>query len=354
MRLRPSAALLAVGLIAVLAIAPISGCAKAEDKPKEVTSAWPVANFERRVPKPEGPPRWPLTGLTAPGADAIAKRVLSIKIENSPAARPQTGLQSADVVYESLAEGGITRFNALFHSQLPDDIGPVRSARLSDLWIVPQYGALFFFSGASTYVNGRVKQAGVPNLSQDAGVSYPYYRSSQRAAPHNLFIKGERAVEEGIKRGYPATQSLRGFTFDYRKSDATPTVTVIDIPFSQANRVKWTYDVESRTYKRDNNGKAHTDAKTGKQLEAKNVVVMWAPMKFSGHRDVSGNETYDIELSGQNQVSVFREGQRFDGMWYADKQNPPVFKNSDGTVIRLSPGNTWFQVIPTNVNISMQ
>lgn len=353
MRFRPTLRPCPLVLLAALVLILLAGCSKTQAG-NQLTSAWPVANAERRVPKPEGPPRWPLTGLTAPNAAAMSQRVVSVKIENSAASRPQTGLQSADVVYESLAEGGITRFNALFHSAIPKDIGPVRSARLSDLWIVPQYDALFFFSGASTFVSGRVKKAGIPNLSEDAGVTYPFYRSRQRNAPHNLMLIGDRAREEGIRKGYPATQTLRPFSFDYRKTESTPTVSQIDIPFAPGNRVKWTYDPKARAYKRDNNGRAHTDTQTGKQLTAQNVVVMWAAMKYSGHRDVAGNETYDIELSGQNRASIFREGQRYDGTWTADAENPPVFKSSDGTVIRLSPGNSWFEVIPTNVNISLR
>ena len=353
MRLRHVSTLCAIVLVFVLA-AGLSACKSKEDTPAEVTSAWPVANMEHRVAKPEGPPRWPLTGLTAPSADAVAQRVVSIKVENSAAARPQSGLQNADVVYESIAEGGITRFNALFHSKIPDVIGPVRSARLSDLWIVPQYNALFYFSGASYFVNSRVRKAGVDNLSEDAGVTYPFYRSRQRSAPHNLYLEGDRVREEGRRRKFATTQTLRPFSFDYRTTDLTPTVTEIDIPFSTANRVKWTYDQKTRAYKRENNGRTHTDANSGKQLTAKNVVVMWAAMKYSGRRDVAGSETYDIELGGKNRVSVFREGQRYDGMWYADAKAPPVFKSSDGTVIRLSPGNSWFEVIPTNVNISLR
>ena len=88
---------------------------------------WPEADTERTVAKPAEPPRWPLTGLEAPSAEAITQRVVSVKIENSAEARPQTNLQLADVVYESVTEGGITRFNAIFHSQAPEVVGPVRS-----------------------------------------------------------------------------------------------------------------------------------------------------------------------------------------------------------------------------------
>ena len=102
-----------------------SGCG-GKQLPK-LSSAWPTASAERVVPKPPTPPRWPLTGLPHRAPRPTKRRALSIKIENSDAARPQTGLQSADVVYEEVTEGGITRFNAIFQSKLPKVVGPVRS-----------------------------------------------------------------------------------------------------------------------------------------------------------------------------------------------------------------------------------
>ena len=133
--------MLVMTLTVILAMTALTGC----KKQAEVVASWPAADSERSVVKPAEPPRWPLTGLEAPSAEAVTQRVVSVKIENSPEARPQTNLQLADVVYESVTEGGITRFNAIFHSQSPDLIGPVRSARLSDTYIVPQYHALFGF-----------------------------------------------------------------------------------------------------------------------------------------------------------------------------------------------------------------
>jgi hypothetical protein len=257
-------------------------------------------------------------------------------------------------VYESITEGGITRFNCMFHSTDPGEVGPVRSARLSDIDIVPQYDALFAFSGASGSVNTAVKRAGIQNLSQDVGVSRGYRRSSQRSAPHNLYLTLATARDEGVKRGYPATQVLRPLQFDKRSAESSAVVSGITIPFSPANTAQWTYDDANDYYLRENNGRAHTDQLTGSQVHATNVVVMWATMSAVAKRDVTGSATYDIELVGTNRVSVFRNGKRFDGAWTAAKGAPPTFKATDGTAIRLAPGNTWFQVVPTNVNISMR
>ena len=322
-------------------------------RPAEVTSAWPIADSERVVSKPPEPALWPLSGLVAPDSLAITRRPLSVKIENSPVSRPQTGLNSADVVYESVAEGGITRFNAIFQSQMPKTVGPVRSARLSDLWIVPQYHALFVFSGASVQVNNAVKAARLSNLSQDVGVSAPYSRSSARLAPHNLYLDTKKAYAEAAKRGMAITEDVPRLQFSPRMAANAATITVVSIPFSDANNVVWTYSEAEKQYYRVNDGKKHLDAATSKQIAATNVVVLWARYAASS-RDKLGSTTYDINLGGTGRASVFRNGQRLDGTWTADNTAPPRFTAADGTPIKLAPGTTWFQVIPLSVSITMK
>lgn len=340
---------IAVSIVLLLGV--LAGCSK---KPEPVvTSAWPVATTERVVPQPPVPPRWPYTGKDAPSSAAVMRRPLSIKIENSPNARPQTGLNSADLIYESITEGGITRFNCIFHSTPPKTVGPVRSARLSDLWIVPQYDGIFFFSGASTSVNRAVNRARITNLSQDNGIAFPYWRSSQRSAPHNLMLDTQKAYAEAKKRKVPVTARLEPLQFDRRSITATPVITAIEIPFSQANRVRWEYDESRKKYLRWNNSAAHKDAATGKQVEADNVVVMWVKYKPISH-DKVGSTTYDVNLGGSGRVSIFRAGQRFDGTWTAGRDAPPRFKDAQGKPIKLSVGRTWFQVIPLDGTITME
>lgn len=341
---------LAAFLLAALLLGSVAGC----NKPvTEITSPWPVANREREAAKPPAPLVWPFTGEKAPGQATVARRPLSVKIENSPASRPQTGLNSADVVYETISEGGITRFNCIFHSEIPPQVGPVRSARLSDTWIVPQYDALFFFSGASSSTNRSIKAAGLPNLSQDAGVSAPYSRSSSKSAPHNLYMNTDRAYPAAKAKGYEITAKPVPLQYVKRSTDETPVISQITIPFSQANTVRWTYDRDSKTYARENNGRVHVDEATGKQVRTENVVVLWANYKpFS--RDKSGSTTYQIELGGRGRASVFHDGQRYDGTWVATRQSPPRFVDAKGRAIKLAQGSTWFQVIPLNGSITMK
>lgn len=343
-------AVVVVGALAAAVTVGLSSC----KREAELVAIWPNANVERTIAKPAEPPRWPLTGLEAPSAEAVVQRVVSVKIENSPEARPQTNLQLADVVYESVTEGGITRFNAIFHSEAPDVVGPVRSGRFSDTYIVPQYHALFGFSGASPQVNAAINSRDIENLSEDAGVTAPFTRSKKRSAPHNLYGDIPAFRAEGERRGMPATLAITGLAFDRRASiDETPTITAITIPFSSANTVKWTYDPASRVYLRVNNGKAFNDEGTGKQLGATNVVVIWAQHKAMSS-DKVGSTTYNIVLTGSGRAAVFRGGQRYDCTWEATADAPPVFKTADGTQVKLARGNTWMQVVKTDVNITME
>lgn len=335
--------------VALALVFSTTGCRK---QPK-ITSAWPTADKERTVPEPPAALVYPYRGTQAPEADSVTRRPLSVKIENSPQARPQTGLSRADVVYETIAEGGITRFNCIFHSDVPDVIGPVRSARLSDLWIVPQYDALFFFSGASTGVNSAIRKAGLPNLSEDAGVTKPYSRSTRKAAPHNLFLDGTQMYSTAQSRDMRVTSKPVPLQYMKRAKPATETISEVVIPFSQANISRWVYDAKTKTYARFNNGRPHLDEGSSEQIDAENVVVMWVEYT-SARRDKVGSNTWNINLGGKGRVSVFHGGQRYDGTWHADKKSPPRFKNASGDTIRLVPGRTWFHAIPLNVDITMK
>ena len=339
-------------LVAVILV--VTGVFDAEEEEEAapvVTSAWPVAVKERVVPQPPEPVRWPLTGVEALSAEEVAgTRIVAVKIENSPAARPQTNLDQADIVYEALTEGGITRFNALFHSRTPDDIGPVRSARPSDIQLVPQYSALFANSGANTTVLRRLRSSGIENLDH-GGTGAAYWRVRGRSAPHNLHVNITRIREAALARGYAATQTVDALVFSPSVDPAHgPSVTSgVTVPFSPQNRVDWSYVPDENVYLRENNGQPHVD-RSGEQYRARNVVVMWAQTSATGPAGIGGR-TLEISLVGSNRVSVFRDGVRIDGTWEASADKPPVFRDAEGRIVRLGPGVTWFQVVPTNVDI---
>jgi hypothetical protein len=323
-------------------------------KPAAVISAWPMANGERSVSPPPEPPRYPLTGLVVPDKDATRARPLSIKVENSPPARPQTGLNSADVAYETVVEGGITRFNLIFQSKSPKIVGPVRSARLSDLWIVPQYHAVFYYSGASNSVTSRLKQADLPDLSQDAGVTFPYYRSGARSAPHNLYLTTSKARTEAKRRKLDLNVSVPKLEFGAASTLSTATaIKSVFVPLSTFSNVTWKYNKKRDVFLRQNNRVIHRDAATGKQVAAKNVVVMWCKYTAASH-DKLNSTTWSVKMGGSGRATIFRNGHRYNGKWVATRTQPPHFVDKHGRPIRLARGNTWFEVVPLDVNISMK
>lgn len=323
----------------------VSGCTK------EKKTEYPQVTSEPTTKQPEVPIVWPYTGLEAPSATDITKRPVSIKIENSNPARPQKGLNSADVVYETIAEGGITRFNCIFQSNVPAEVGPVRSARLSDIYIVPQYNTMLFFSGANKQVLARIKEVGINNMSQNKAASL-YHRVSFKAAPHNLYLKTKHINKVAESHGYSLTTDNRALSFEKIASQETSSAaTKIKIPFSYYAKIEWDFDANTNTYTRINSGEMHKDASTGEQVRAKNVVVMWAKYTQQNKKDAHGSVTYDITLAGEGKAAVFKNGARINGTWKAEKNQPPHFYDEAGQEVKLNPGNTWFEVPPKDIAI---
>jgi hypothetical protein len=314
-----------------------------------IEAVWPKAVSERAAPRPPAPPKWPLTGLDAPDEAATRTRVVSVKIENSPAARPQSNLDQADIVYETVTEGGITRFNALFQSMSPEMVGPVRSARLSDTYIVPQYHALFAHCGGDPDLRAELADKSRFDDVDQFFNPAAYWRGGGR-----LLTDIAKVRTQGIdKRGYEATLQITGLAFKKAPPSGAPTCTAVTVPFSSGNSVTWAYDAASRVYARSINGKPHTDRESKRQYTASNVVVLWA--KVRGVKTTKwGSPVLEIQLNGSGRASVFRDGARIDGTWTTAGKEPPVFKAPDGTTIKLAPGNTWFQVIANDQNISFK
>ena len=317
-------------------------------EPEERAALALIIEVPEREPEPI---RWPFSGIPIEEGDDITRRPLSVKIENSTAARPQTGLNAADVVYETIAEGGITRFNAIYQSTIPKQLGPVRSARLSDLWIVPQYDGLFFFSGANSTVLSRVRNSTIDNMSHNAASSL-YKRVSFRSAPHNLYIDANKAHDLADSKGFDITGEYVGFEWGKPSEETTLTATTVSIPFSSYANVKWEWDADDHVYKRFHGTTKHMDAATDEQVRASNVVVMWAKYTPQSKKDAAGSLTYDIDLGGSGKAEVFKDGVRIKATWEATRDTPPVLLDRDGKVIKLNPGTTWFEVPPTTVKIS--
>jgi hypothetical protein len=336
----------------VLAIACAATLLAACSNTRVLDSVWPEAIAERSVQRPPGPAHWPLTGLDATNPQLVRQRIVSVKVENSAQARPQSNLDQADLVYETVTEGGITRFNALYQSLSPRSVAPVRSARTSDLSIVPEYQALFAHVGGAKDVLRQLKNHSKYNDVDQLYNPAPYRRGKDRVAPHNVYVDVVKLRDWGIsKLGYESSAAVRPFPFDRSSVAGTPTATFVSIPFSSSNKATWAYNAKTNRYARSTNGTPHKDKVSNKQYTASNVVVMWATIRRLNERDANGSPVFNVVLTGKGRVTIFRNGRRFDGTWSTPGSVPPTFRAKNGTVLRLTPGNSWFEVIGNDQHI---
>ncbi len=281
----------------------------------------------------------PLTGeLTNGRSDRPA---LALKIDNAPGARPHVGLNSADIVYEEMVEGQLSRFIAIYQSQVPSEVGPIRSIRTGDFDVIQQFNTpLLGASGANRFVLNQLKTEPVINVNAlVAGGAY--YRVRGRSAPHNLITSPARLWEfAGNNGGTP------GPAFVYRRTDATalPTATNVQsltINFGSSTAT-YHWDQGANGWARDQNGTAHKDSR-GQRIAPDNVVVQVT------HYDVSAADSQSPEAVsvGSGQVFVLTNGYLVEGTWSrANPDSAVVLKDSSGTIIKLATGTTWVALAP--------
>jgi hypothetical protein len=308
----------------------------------------PAGAFIGPPPPPPagGPPAVnPFTGL--PGG-RLDRRPVFVCINNDVAARPQYGLNAADLVYEYVMEGrAITRYTALFWSQDAARIGPVRSARLVNVQMTSLYGAALLCSGASSGVRYILKhQVHFPYLDVDLDDPSNTVYSFSLGNYYVTRLQTDTGRLEKYVRGWNvnAIPNTRGLRFgDY--GGGTPTSRV-EIPYPAAARTAWVWN-GGQWGRLGYDGGPYLDAATGGQITADNVVIQWAPHQATDMvEDSLGTTGIRILLVGSGPVKILRDGKAIDGVWRADDPNqPPEFFDAAGAAIPLHPGRTWFQVV---------
>lgn len=285
----------------------------------------------------------PLSGVQVV-PELASRPVTGIMIENSLDARPQSGLLEAGVVYEAIAEGGITRFLALFQDTQPQYIGPVRSLRPYYLDWAAAFDASIAHVGGSPEALKQVR-SGLKDLDQffNAG---SYWRVSNRAAPHNVYTSFERLDSLNKSKGYTSSK----FTSWPRKPDSVvnpPAARTIDINISSARyNSRYDYDATTNSYLRSEGGAPHkatasANDTVGQQLHPKVVIAL--AMGYS-IVDSAGHSGYATNGSGS--MYVFQDGTVNQGTWSkADRNSQFEFKDAAGTPIKLNAGQTWVVVV---------
>lgn len=296
----------------------------------------------------------PLTGETVSDPAVLDRRPIAVKISNyPPAVRPQSGLNGADLIFEHYAEGGVTRFTAIFYDTDVDRIGSIRSGRLIDLEIPKMYDAAFAYSGASGPVRQMIRNSTFFNriISPDFGHG-GFYRveDPNKAFEHTLFTDTPRLramlEERGLNNRPEPTSNM---AFSHEPPAGGTAATGIEIQYIGTNAF-WQYNESSERYLRWTDGVAHNDGNTGQQLHVSNVIVLAAHHQDTDIlEDLVGGGHYSIEIQvwGEGPVSIFRDGQRFDGRWRRDAETDMLtFYDPAGTVLPLDVGNSFIQLVP--------
>lgn len=293
--------------------------------------------------QPEGP-ICPLTGLPYHGE----YKPVAMIIENSPAARPQSGLIDADLVYEAHAEGGITRFLAIFLSEMPEKVGPIRSLRHYFMHMAREWDALLVHYGQSFIAEQQFNSIQVHRLNglYMAGEG-PFWRDRSRKAPHNVYINAKDCIEQ-----IDFKQQERGFEFTTNPLADGREYKRLIIPYHKsASMVEYRYDEEKGLNMRYINGEPHVDKETGEQLYNKNIIVQYAK-----HGILEPGAGYrEIELIGSGKAVYFIGGRYEEGTWHREGPNAPTqYLDGSGKPIRLAPGKTWIEVVPRDMEISVE
>ncbi len=327
--------------------------------PPTFTPEPPTATPDPVTPTPAGSPtpdlsmRCPLTGLNDPGKPWLTRRPLLIKIDNSPPARPQSGISQADIVIEHYVEGGVTRFDAVFWCSDSADIGPIRSARIIDFDLTTMFQAILVHVGASNENLAVLKQMFGNRLMDENEFKAPFHRIKERDAPYNTYTSSQGLWVVAPQRGITQTGiQLNGLAFDEAVPPGGQPATHVVLPLdSRFSDTVWDYAADQKAYRKFLLGDPLVDAGAdNRQVQDANVVVVFAQHTLTDIiEDVLGSRSIRIDLKGHGRVLVFRDGQVYEGQWVRDDPNGFIrFVDASGKDLVLRPGRSWWEVVPTD------
>ena len=337
-----------VGAAVLLVGAGIAWAVTAGTKKPSPTATAGAPNIPNTPPTTVGA-LCPLTGVPASASSVPPRPALAVKVDNYPQARPQSGLDQADIVFEEPVEGGITRLVAVFQCQSPALVGPIRSARAVDAPILDQLSRpILIHVGGINPVIALLQNA---NLINDD----LYYRGSivktvpGRYAPYDTYVSAASAWALNPTDTKPPAAL---FTYSSTAPAGTP-VTSIHIPFTGTNNTLWTWDAASGHWLLSYSGRAANVAGGG-QIATTNIVVQSVHVTYGPwlENDVGGLEVQS-QLTGSGPLTVLRNGVAITGTWHrATVNDPTTLTASDGSPIALQPGQTWVEIVPSTVPVT--
>jgi Protein of unknown function (DUF3048) N-terminal domain/Protein of unknown function (DUF3048) C-terminal domain len=328
---------------------------------------------------PPAPGVLPLLGIAG---DVPQRAALAVKIENTERGRPPTGLVQADVVFEEVVEGGLTRLLAVYQSQDPETVGPVRSARSTDLLILTELGRpLFAWSGANATFAAAVEAADLVDVGFEAADD-AYRRDDGRRAPYNLYASPEELRAAASEADADANEAeaeaeANEAEADASEAEADASATPPDPLFeyraagmvlagpgvvtassftaggpsspeaaSLATSIRWDWDPAAGVWVRTQDGTPHIDD-AGTPVTAVNVVIRSTPYHDSGVRDSVGAVVPEAAMVGEGEAWLLSSGQAQPGRWHKPSADAPTtYTDLDGAPLLLAPGQTWVEVLP--------
>jgi hypothetical protein len=290
--------------------------------------------------EPAGPV-YPLTGLPVTDAAAAARPALVVKIDNNRAARPQSGLNEADIVFEEIVEVQ-TRFAAIFHSQVSDPVGPIRSGRTQDIDLLGSFNKpLFTWSGGNRNVTRAIEASDLVSLSAQKNRVYQgggFFRASDRRSPHNLYAQTTMLWTLAPADAGPPPQQFQYLGPDDEAAGDPATGLAGDM---DGLAITWTHDPATGRYARTSGGTVHTDANGGTPVTTDNVVVMYVVYRPSP----ADRRSPEAQTIGSGTATVFTGGRTVQGTWTrSDRLSPVVLTTAAGDPILLTPGRTFVEL----------
>lgn len=278
-------------------------------------------------------------------------RPVAVIIDNLPKARPQAGLKNADLVVETLAEGGVTRFLAVYYHGQASKVGPIRSARPYFIDLARGLDAVLVHAGGSPEALDYMKRHDFPHLNEFNHAD-SFWRSRERQAPHNLYSSTSNLHSLAREVGLNSEFQVRGFSF---AGDAASIAgdkglrsSKITIDFPKGYDVAYSYDSGEQVYSRYTDGKAHLDELTNSQLSPRNIIV-----KFVKTRIIDAQGRLKIDISGHGRALIFSQGYVIEALWQ-DSAGDEVFsyKTVEGKSVKLTPGQVWVEIVPETAQVT--
>ena len=330
-------------IVAVLVVLAAGGFAAYHfSTTKSASAPTTTSTTTTTVPIPDAP----LTGLPDPSGTALTRPALTIKVENTPQALPQWGINEADVVYEEIVNGGITRLAAIFNSQAPAKVGPVRSVRPTDTQVVWPLGGIFAYSGGAPYAVDSIETVPSLTLVNETQAGAAMFRDDALEAPHNLF-----AIASALF-AFKASPIPPPALFQYRTSKdkvVGPKVARFVVPFPSIYPVTWTWDTTTLSWDRTLFGNPDVTG-TGQRESPQNVVVMYV-----NYVNGIGTENSYADLQGSGTADIFTDGREITGTWTRGANMADIIQYHDaaGSTILLTPGQTWVEILNDGVPLTI-